>query len=124
MGLLAKAQLATGQTLKGQLSKESYAMLAHHLKEAGVPTETFDQFQPWFVAVALLGLELPKLGLDLEYGMDKHFHKRAGKAGKTIVPLETVEFQLNLFASLDKEDGEEFMAGVKRAPDPRSRELN
>lgn len=104
--LLAKAKLPQGQTLADQLSKETYAKLAAHLKEAGVPggTLAFDGFRPWFVAMGLLALELPALGLDPKYGVDKHYFGRAREAGKTILPLETVEFQLNLFADLSKAD--------------------
>ena len=110
-GLLSKAQLPEGETLASQLSKETYAKLTAHLKETGVPggIAVFEHFRPWFVAMGLLALELPALGLDPQYGVDKHFYGPAREAGKTILPLETVDFQLGLFANLSKEEQQSLM---------------
>jgi uncharacterized protein YbaP (TraB family) len=109
LSMLSKAQLPAGQTLADQVSKETYAKLSAHLKEAGLPIAAFDSFRPWFVAVGLLALELPKMGLDPEQGLDKHYYQRAKKAGKTTQGLETVEFQVNLLAELSKEDNQAFL---------------
>ena len=54
-------------------------------------------------------LELQKLGVDPQYGLDKHFFGRARREGKQIVPLETVDFQIGLATDFSKEEGELFM---------------
>ena len=56
-----------------------------------------------------MALELKKLGLDPELGLDKHFFAKATQDSKIIIPLETVEFQMNLLTDFNKEEGELMM---------------
>jgi uncharacterized protein YbaP (TraB family) len=57
-------------------------------------------------AISLVVLELKKLELDPEYGLDKHFFSRARESSKKVVPLETLDFQLSLLTDFTKEEGE------------------
>lgn len=104
--MVQAGQYPPGQTLKQQVSKETYAELDSFLTKSVGIGSAFDQFKPWMVAVALLGLELKKLGFDPEHGVDKHFFTRAKKDRKSVVALETVDFQLGLFTGLTKEENE------------------
>jgi uncharacterized protein YbaP (TraB family) len=58
------------------------------------------------VAVALIGLELQKLGFDQEHGVDNYFFTKAKEDKKTIVALETVDFQMGLFSNLTKAESD------------------
>lgn len=104
--MLQAGQYPPGETLKQQLSKETYTKLDTFLTQRLGIGSAFDQFKPWMVAVMLVGIELKNLGFDPEHGVDKHFFTRAKKDGKRIVPLETVDFQLGLFKGLTKEESE------------------
>ena len=95
-----------GETLKQNLSRDTYAKLEAYLSQSLGSAELFDSLRPWMVAVALLGLELQKLGFNPEQGVDKYFFDKVKRDQKQIVPLETVEFQLGLFAGLSKEEEE------------------
>ena len=95
--MIEAGKYPAGQTLKQQVSKETYAKLEAHLADSGAPAAAFDPLRPWMVAIALLGVELQKLGFDPEEGVDKYFFTKATKDKKQTVPLETLDFQLNLF---------------------------
>jgi uncharacterized protein YbaP (TraB family) len=106
MKLMSKSQLPEGETLSKQVSPEIYKMWVKQVTEAGLPPELFDRFTPGMAAITISMLELQKLGLDPKHGVDKHFFGLARKSGKEIVPLEPVEFQINLLTGFSKEEGE------------------
>ena len=106
MKLLSKAQLPEGETLKDQLSAETYAALMKQAEQSGLPEAMLTKFKPMMAAVTVLSVDLMKMGLNPEHGVDQHFHKRAKEDGKKIVPLETVDFQIDLLTGLTKEEGE------------------
>ena len=109
MKLMLKGQLPAGETLSNHLSPELFAQFNQSLKKLGLPPEMFLQFKPSIAAVTLSVLELQKLKFDLEKGIDQHFSKLAVADGKKIVPLETLEFQMNLITDVSKEEGELLM---------------
>jgi len=102
--MLQHGKYPEGQTLKQNLSKDTYAKLDAYLSESLGSAALFDGLKPWMVAVALLGMELQKLGFNPEQGVDKYFFDKAKEDKKQIVPLETIDFQLGLFAGLTKEE--------------------
>lgn len=102
--MLQQGKYPEGQTLKQNVSKDTYAKLEAYLSESLGSAALFDGLKPWMVAVALLGMELQKLGFNPEQGVDKYFFDKAKQDQKQIVPLETIDFQLGLFAGLSKEE--------------------
>jgi len=106
MKLLARSQLPEGQTLESQLSPETYKLWTSQLEASGLPPQMFDSFAPGMAAMTVTMLEMQKLRLDPKYGVDKHFFARARETGKEIVPLEPVDFQINLLTGFTKEEGE------------------
>jgi uncharacterized protein YbaP (TraB family) len=109
MKMLVKGQLPAGETLSTQLSPAVYASYSNYVSKTGIPVEMLDSLTPATAAIGLVALELKKLGLDPELGLDKHFFEQATKDSKIIVPLETVEFQMNLITDFTKEEGELLM---------------
>jgi uncharacterized protein YbaP (TraB family) len=106
MKLLTKAQLPEGKTLADEISSELYEQFTKHLQAAGLAPMMFTKFKPSMAALTLVVLELNKNGLDPEYGLDKHFHALAKTAGKKIIGLETVDFQIGLVTEFTKVEGE------------------
>jgi len=99
-----------GKTLKDYVSAETYAALQARLKEGlGGGGALFDRLRPWMAAMTLVVVELQKLGFNPEHGVDQYFHRKATKAEKRIEPLETVDFQMNLFANLPPESEDGFL---------------
>ena len=106
MKLLSKASLPEGQTLKDQLSAETYAAFIARAEKAGLPEAILAPLKPVMAAVMLLSVDLVQMGLDPEQGVDQHYFRRARDSGKEIVPLETVDYQIDLITGLSKEEGE------------------
>jgi uncharacterized protein len=109
MKMLGKMQLPEGETLETQLSPEVYKDFQKHAKDSGAPDFMLQKLKPTMAAMMIEVMELTKLGLQPDKGIDKHFFGIAKEAGKTIVPLETVDFQLNLLTEFTKEEGEAMM---------------
>jgi uncharacterized protein YbaP (TraB family) len=109
MKMLGKSRLPEGETLETQLSPEVYKAFMKHVREAGVPEMMVEQLKPAMAAMIIAVLELSKLGLEPEKGLDKHFFKLAKETAKEIIPLEAVEFQINLISDFSKEEGEAMM---------------
>jgi hypothetical protein len=107
--LMTKARLPEGETLKDQLSADTYAKFLDHTKRLEIPEMVFSQFKPPLAAIMLAMMELQKLGFDPAFGVDKHLFDRARKAGKQTGALETVDFQINLVTEFTKEEGELLM---------------
>jgi uncharacterized protein len=93
--ILAKGMYVDGRRFDSVVSKETAALVATRLKEAGLPLEMFQVMKPWMVMLTVAALEAQKAGLDPSLGLDKHFYDRAKAAGRTIVGLETTESQID-----------------------------
>ncbi|MBW1770959.1 MAG: TraB/GumN family protein [Deltaproteobacteria bacterium] len=98
-----------GQTLKENVSEETYKLLEEKAVAAGIPMASFDLFRPWFCALTLSVMEFQKLGFLPTYGVDTYFFNKAKKAGKEIIPLESTAYQLNLFAEMVELQQESFL---------------
>ena len=92
--ILAKGMYLDGRRFDRVVSKETAALVAARLKEAGLPSEMFQAMKPWMVMLTVAALEAQKAGLDPSLGLDKHFYDRAKAAGKTIIGLETAASQI------------------------------
>jgi uncharacterized protein YbaP (TraB family) len=118
--MLTKCMLPEGETLADRLSPELYKAftnkvsevsksLTNQAGESAMALMMIDRFTPGMAATTLATVQLDKLHLDPKYGLDKQLYDRAKKDGKKTLALETVEFQLNLFTQLSKEEGEVFL---------------
>jgi uncharacterized protein YbaP (TraB family) len=107
--LLSLGLYPEGQTLQQNISKETYGLLEKKATEAGLPMDQFNRFKPWLCASAISGLELMKMGFDPNYGVDVYFFDKAKKDGKETLFLETLEFQMKLFAELNSKEGDAFL---------------
>ena len=106
MTLMGKAQLPEGETLEQHLTPATYALFSNHVSRAGLPLAMFNRFKPFIAASAIAVIELQKLELDPAFGVDKYFSGRAAKEGKRVIPLESVDFQIDLLTGFSREEGE------------------
>ena len=104
--MMSQCALPAGQTLKEQLSPGLYEELSRHATQAGIPMMALDHLRPALAVMMIEVSALLKLGVNPEYGVDKYFFSRARKDGKTVVPLETMDFQIGLLTDFSKEEGE------------------
>jgi hypothetical protein len=93
------ALLPPGQSLRAVLGSD-YAQVQRHAQQAGIDLALLDPFAPWFVATALLQVELAKRGFSSELGVEETLAKRAVADHKPIQGLETAEQQFGILAHL------------------------
>ena len=100
------AVLPPGKTLERELSPAVYGSFSNHVRDAGLSLAEFAQFKPFMAAITLEVVELQKLGAQTEYGVDEFLLGRAHRLRKTVVPLETPDFQINLVTGFNKQESE------------------
>lgn len=93
------ALLPAGQSLRTVLGPD-YAKVQRSAQKAGLDLDLFDSFAPWFVATALLQVELAKRGFSPELGVEQTLANRAVADHKPIQGLETAEQQFGILAGL------------------------
>jgi uncharacterized protein YbaP (TraB family) len=98
-----------GKTLQQYVSKETYSSLKRKVEKIALPMEVFDRLKPWLCGLTLTAMEVQRLGLNPNYGIDVHFFNKAKKDGKQMLFLESVDNQLRLFTEMSKEQEEEFL---------------
>lgn len=88
-----------GGTLKQKLSADMYQKLDQHVAKYGLPMAAIERFKPWAAATVVALLPYMKQGLSPQHGIDSYFLKMAKSDKKTIVELETPQFQLEIISS-------------------------
>lgn len=147
MGLMMKAMMMDGRTLKDVVSPETWELLEPRLDglaktfasmgggamgmdmSSEATTKLLKQslmrMKPWFIGMLLQLGEVQEEG---EYrpdlGVDMFYAGRARQDGKEIGGLETIEEQIGFFESLAGESGEEFLLASLKATDPGAAELD
>jgi hypothetical protein len=110
-------------TLEKHVSRETYEMTTKKLQELGLPLELFLNTKPWFVALTLTSMELQKLGLSPEYGIDNYFLKKAENR-KRVVELESIDYQVNLLSGFSDAEQELFLVSTLKDLDLLKKEIN
>jgi uncharacterized protein YbaP (TraB family) len=101
--ILQTAMLPQGTVLEDIVDAEVYRLVEQRLGELGVDVAQLERFEPWFLAITVLDLGMRKIGFQAERGVEQYVLGRAQAAGKEVVGLETLEFQIGLFDALPRE---------------------
>jgi len=101
--ILETAMLPQGTVLADVVDEEAYLLVEQQMRELGVDLAQLERFEPWFLAITVLELGMRKIGFQAERGVEQYLLGRARAAGKEIVGLETLEFQIGLFDALPPE---------------------
>lgn len=123
MTMIKGALYKDKSTLEKHVSRETYEKTTKKLQELGLPLEIFQNTKPWFVALTLTSMELQKLGLSPEYGIDNYFLKKAGNK-KRVVELESIDYQVNLLNSFSDIEQELFLVSTFKDLDLLEKEIN
>lgn len=97
--MLAAMQYPAGETLSSKLSPAVKTQLDQTLRRYDLQLSQFDQFRAGFVVTQLTLLETNRLGLK-GIGVDAYFENKAKRDEKRRLYLESLDFQLQLLASL------------------------
>lgn len=104
--VLSRAIGSDPNALQTTLSSDAYDQVVQATSELGLDIRQLGRFEPWFVAMCIHQLKMEQLGFESEYGVDEHFYNKAQQAGKDILALETLEYQIDLFDQLSAADQE------------------
>lgn len=107
--MLELGLLPDNETLEQDLGPKAYGELKKHAAQLGLDAAMLNHFQPWLAAISLEQLQLMKMGMDANSGVEQQLVLKASMDGKPIQGLETLHEQLNLFAKLTKLQQREFL---------------
>lgn len=123
MALMQKGMFTGEETLKNNISEETYQLAKKRMEAAGMNIETCNKFKPWFLAMTITSSELVKLGFSPNYGIDIYFlGKASGK--KEIAELEGIDFQLKMLDGLSKAESESFLLSSIKEADLMAKEFD
>jgi uncharacterized protein YbaP (TraB family) len=103
-GLLMKAFMEDGKTLRDLLNDEDYKVVSEHFDKIGMPLFMLERIKPMFLTVLASGDMSPgslNSGEMLSYEME--IMKLAEDSKKKMGGLETMEFQMSVFDSIPYE---------------------
>ncbi len=100
-GLVASLALdAGGRQLPELLGAEAWRRASREATALGMDLTPLLPFEPWYAAVLITQLRLAQLGFDSSLGIEARMVVDAGRAGKKIRGLETLEDQLGTLDGL------------------------
>lgn len=86
--------------LEARIGKKLYGKLQTRAKALGMPTPVCADLRAWFCALALELYPLQQAEFSPLHGIDQRYFGLAREDGRTVVGLETPEFQVALFAQM------------------------
>lgn len=120
--VLSRAVDPDGPPLTEKLHAEKRAAYEAGLTSLGVPPAAFEKLYPWFVGVTLGQLVLQKAGYNPASGAERTIDAAAKAAGKPVTGLETLNQQLDYFATLPEADQIAFLEqGIDDLPEGAKR---
>lgn len=112
-----------GKTLKSVLPEATYEKLDAELKTLNLSAAAFNGFKPWLVVLTLASLEASNEQMDAQLGIDMYFLSKARETSKSILELESVEFQLQLFDGIPMEKQIAYVENAVVKKDDDSKDL-
>jgi uncharacterized protein YbaP (TraB family) len=101
--MLQRGTYPEGETLRDHLSASTWRDLERQIQASGLPPEAMERLKPGLVLTTLTTLEMMKLGLTAEHGIDRHFLELA-RGHKPIIELETIDRQLDVLLNFPDPD--------------------
>ncbi|MEP3051332.1 MAG: TraB/GumN family protein [Erythrobacter sp.] len=105
--VLSRGVLPPGTTLRTLLSDDQSTTYDEALGKLGLPTNAFDQLEPWLAGLTLTTLPLLQQGYSTDAGVEKVLIDRAGEIDRGA--LETIEFQIGIFDGLSEASQVQFL---------------
>jgi uncharacterized protein len=122
--LLSKAMYQDGRTFDKVVSKETADQVAAFLKGMPIGIELIRPMKPWMVMMMLSAMQVQQAGLNPALGLDQYFFDKATKAGKTLVALETAEYQIDRFDTMPESLQEQLLRSTLDELNTQSKELD
>lgn len=101
-----KMMYTDGTTIKDHISADTYQKAVQLLTDNNMYTSLYDYYMPFAWTSLIDNIIINESGLDANNGVDTVLIKRAKKENKKVLEVESVDFQLNLFAGFSDETQE------------------
>jgi uncharacterized protein YbaP (TraB family) len=98
-----------GDTIQNHLSPPTLQKTVNALARAGISLQSVQHYKPWLVANLLVGAELDLHGFQRSQAVEYALLAAAQKQDKTVRELESADYQLSLFDSLDARQQEQYL---------------
>ncbi len=103
--MMSKGMYAGDDSLWDHVTPETRKQVEQFCAKYELPTAGFARLKPWAVAITAATIPMIKAGLDPNLGIDKHFLDKVDRRSqkKTIVEIESAEWQFNLLSGFSEE---------------------
>ena len=88
-----------GSTIKDHLSENAYNKLVNFLKEKQMYSEIYDIYKPMFFESLITNIIANDTKINTDDGIDTYFLNKAKKDNKTILEVESYDYQVKLLNS-------------------------
>lgn len=109
VALARHGRYADGDTIQNHLSPATFQRTTQALARAGIALHSVQQYKPWLIANLLVGAELGKHGYQRSQAVEYALLAAAQKQDKAVRELESADYQLSLFDSLDEHQQEQYL---------------
>jgi uncharacterized protein len=104
-----KAVYSDGSTLDKNISAETYKLFADKMTQLGYPAETYNILKPWYAALLLQNLSMADAAYTANFGLDVYFLADAKQTEKSVLEVEGIKFQVDMFEGFSSELQEQFL---------------
>lgn len=108
--LLLVSRYPPEQSLETNIAADTFARLRREAENNGLLLANLQHYRPWICANFLMMAALRRVGFNRTDGIDHYFLHQAREHGKRIENLETLDFQIQLFAGLSDDEAEDYLA--------------
>ncbi|MEO8224002.1 MAG: TraB/GumN family protein [Gammaproteobacteria bacterium] len=105
----ALARDGKGRMLPELLGPEAWRAASTEARQLGLDLGPMTPFEPWYAAIVVTQLRLAQLGFDPSLGVESRLAADAGRQGKEIRGLETLEGQLGMLDALSPKAQRDFL---------------
>lgn len=109
LALARHARYAEGDSIQNHLSPATLQKTVQALARAGMTLQTVQNYKPWLIANLLVGAELDRNGYQRSQAVEYALLAAAQQQDKTVRELESADYQLSLFDSLDEHQQEQYL---------------
>ncbi|WP_432382361.1 TraB/GumN family protein [Duganella sp. P38] len=109
LALARHARYPDGDVVQNHLTPATLQKMSQALARAGIPLSSVQHYKPWLIANLLVGAELDRNGYQRSQAVEYALLAAAQKQDKTVRELESADYQLSLFDSLDARQQEQYL---------------
>lgn len=106
---------ASGDDLRHHLAPDTLAQLTQALHENGETLAGMARFKPWLLANLLLSWNLQRAGYTRGEGVESVLLAQARRRGAPVAELESADYQLGLYDSMNDAESERYLRATLRA---------